>query len=147
MSLGFLAAMFTVQAMGAGFCVAMYLERRDARFVYATLLWMALAVITLGIPLIAAIPCRGQPDKWPTPSKLRWAMVKAEARDAFILSEEYTRTCMQDRNEWMVNRCDRVAALWDGSTGGTANCVNYAEKVGRPVDNLWSDWVLGTAWT
>jgi uncharacterized phage-like protein YoqJ len=34
----------------------------------------------------------------------------------------------QKRNEWMVDRADTVFAIWDGSPGGTANCVKYAVK-------------------
>jgi uncharacterized phage-like protein YoqJ len=47
---------------------------------------------------------------------------------------------MQVRNEWMVDSSDGVVALWNGTAGGTANCVRYAEKVGRPIDNLWPTW-------
>lgn len=39
----------------------------------------------------------------------------------------------QQRNQWMVDRADAVLAVWDGSPGGTANCVNYARKVGKPI--------------
>lgn len=40
----------------------------------------------------------------------------------------------------------RLIALADGwlaqheSSGGTANCIRYAEKIGRPVENLWNAW-------
>ncbi|WP_188052008.1 hypothetical protein [Azospirillum sp. Sh1] len=47
---------------------------------------------------------------------------------------------MNTRNEWMVDHSDRLLALWDGSQGGTANCVRYARGLGRPIDNLWSEW-------
>lgn len=41
----------------------------------------------------------------------------------------------------MVDRADAVVALWDGgATGGTAKCVQYAEKHGKRIDNLWPSW-------
>lgn len=40
---------------------------------------------------------------------------------------------MQKRNEYMVDLADRVIAVWDGSKGGTATCVKYAEKVGKEI--------------
>lgn len=40
---------------------------------------------------------------------------------------------MQKRNEYMVDLADRVIAVWDGSKGGTANCIKYAEKVGKEI--------------
>lgn len=42
----------------------------------------------------------------------------------------------QKRNEWMVDHADRVVAYWDGTAGGTANCVKYAKKKGVPVRNI-----------
>lgn len=33
---------------------------------------------------------------------------------------------------------DLVLALWNGTAGGTANCIKYAEKVGKPIVNCWS---------
>jgi uncharacterized phage-like protein YoqJ len=39
----------------------------------------------------------------------------------------------QKRNEWMVDHADEVVAVWDGTSSGTANCVAYAKKVGKPV--------------
>jgi uncharacterized phage-like protein YoqJ len=34
----------------------------------------------------------------------------------------------QVRNEWMVDHAQLVIAVWDGSAGGTGNCVKYALK-------------------
>lgn len=43
----------------------------------------------------------------------------------------------QRRNEWMVNEADRILAWWDGTPSGTANCIKYANKVHKPVRNLY----------
>ena len=40
---------------------------------------------------------------------------------------------MNYRNTWMVDRADAVLAVWDGSSGGTANCVNYARTINKPI--------------
>lgn len=37
----------------------------------------------------------------------------------------------------MVDDADRILALWDGSSGGTANCVGYANDIKKPITNLW----------
>ena len=37
---------------------------------------------------------------------------------------------------WMkgaINYSDKVIAVWDGSKGGTGNCVRYAEKCGKEI--------------
>lgn len=40
---------------------------------------------------------------------------------------------LQIRNEYMVDNADVVIAVWDGSKGGTCNCVNYAKKIGKNI--------------
>lgn len=39
----------------------------------------------------------------------------------------------QRRNEWMVDHADIVVAVWDGTAGGTKNCVLYAQKQGKQI--------------
>ena len=48
--------------------------------------------------------------------------------------DDYTNWRMQDRNVYMINGCNRVLVVWDGTKGGTGNCVNYAKKVGVDID-------------
>lgn len=44
----------------------------------------------------------------------------------------------QVRNEWMVDNGDLGLALWNGKkSGGTWNCIKYADRVGKPVENVW----------
>jgi len=33
---------------------------------------------------------------------------------------------MNERNIWMVDNCDFLISVWDGTSGGTKNCVDYA---------------------
>jgi uncharacterized phage-like protein YoqJ len=40
---------------------------------------------------------------------------------------------MQLRNEFMVNNSDIVIAVWDGTNGGTANCVKYAQVENKEI--------------
>ena len=48
--------------------------------------------------------------------------------------EKYSPYLMMVRNKYMVDISDRGIAVWDGSKGGTANCVRYAQKIGKPLD-------------
>lgn len=98
----------------------------------------ALAATDLGIPFIAAIPFAGQECRWPTESQERyWALLKKSARVVIVNDGGYHPAKMQSRNCWMVEHSDKLVALWDGSSGGTANCVKWAETIGKPVENLW----------
>jgi hypothetical protein len=88
------------------------------------------------------IPCATQPKKWPSTCQERWQRILDQADDVCTISEEYHNRCMQDRNEFMVDRATRILALYDGSrAGGTANCIRYANERGVPVTNLWDKWV------
>lgn len=99
--------------------------------------WFAEECLALGIPFIAAIPFKGQEKMWPTEAQLRYheLLGKAHAKETICLGG-FAGWKMQKRNEWMVNQSHEVLAVWDGSSGGTANCVAFAEKLGRPIHRI-----------
>lgn len=97
----------------------------------------AQAAINLRIPLHAAVPFADQDCKWPEPSRKYYRTLLFQASEVTTVCDgTYAAWKMQKRNEWMVDRADRIAALWDGTPGGTANCIAYAEKQAKPIDNL-----------
>jgi len=103
---------------------------------------LAQAAIELGIPLVAAIPCEGQESRWPPESRARYNSILSKATRVELVSKGvYHPAKMQRRNEWMVDRGTHIAAVWDGSGGGTRNCLRYADKQEKPVYNLWDLWV------
>lgn len=94
----------------------------------------------LGIPFTAAVPCVGQESKWPERAQVWYRRLLGMADRVHIVSTSYSAKAMQLRNEWMVDHSQGVIALWDGSAGGTSNCVRYAEAKGVPLVNLWPWW-------
>lgn len=96
-------------------------------------LWAELAIEN-NIPFIAAIPCKNQEGKWPQKSKDRYSKIINHPLciRVYVSDKEYDDKCMQKRNEYMVDTCDLLIAVWDGSPGGTANCVAYASQL-KPV--------------
>lgn len=102
---------------------------------------LAVATLRYGCPLILAIPCYGQEKKWGKASQDLYYRIMDRAKlVVYVEQGPYEAWKMQSRNEWMVNKSDTVLALWSGATGGTANCVHYAEKAGKQVVNLWDEW-------
>lgn len=90
------------------------------------------------IPYIMALPFPGFEDRWPQSSKNDlYALMAGAENTVYVKEGPYAGWKMQERNKWMVDNSDQVLALWNGTTGGTANCVAYAEKVGKPIINLW----------
>lgn len=92
--------------------------------------WAAEVALSLGFPLVAAIPFVGQEKLWPTWAQRRYNDLLDKATSVHVVClGDYHPTKMQARNEWMVDRCGLLLAYWNGSAGGTANCVRYARKV------------------
>ncbi len=43
---------------------------------------------------------------------------------------------LDNRNKYMVNNSDYVLAVWNGSSGGTYNCIKYAKKQNKKIDYI-----------
>lgn len=101
---------------------------------------VAAAALFTGIPYIAAVPFEGQESKWPEEAQANYRFLRSFAiRVVHVCTPGYAAWKMQTRNEWMVDNGEWGLALWDGSPGGTANCVRYANNSNKPVVNVWDD--------
>lgn len=94
-----------------------------------------------GIPYTMAVPFIGQEKFWPQDgiySQTTYRILLDRADKIHVVSKgSYSADKMQKRNEWMVDKCDLVLAVWDGSTGGTYNCIKYANLNNKKIINLW----------
>ena len=96
--------------------------------------WAAAIAHKLKIPFLAAIPFEGQEKAWPEESQKIFRLLRKLASEEVIVSEGgYSPAKMQIRNEWMVDHCDTLIAVWDGTEGGTGNCVKYAKSVNKNI--------------
>lgn len=107
---------------------------------------LALAAARLGIPFAAIIPCANQESRWPREAQERYRELRSQASWEIVLAPAYSSSCMQYRNRWMVDHATHVLALWNGTSGGTANCVRYAQQVGRSWRNCWARWTIFRDW-
>ena len=105
----------------------------------------ALAVLELknegyDIKLHCAIPCKNHSCKWLKKSIEQYNDILSKADTVtLVTAEEYKPWLMQKRNEYMVDLADKVIAVWDGSNGGTANCVKYANAQGKNIIRLYPE--------
>jgi uncharacterized phage-like protein YoqJ len=96
--------------------------------------WAAYIAHKLNIPFVAAIPFEKQESKWPAKSQeIYHQLVKLASEVVIVSPGGYSADKMQIRNKWMVDHCDKLIAIWDGSSGGTGNCVQYAESVKKDI--------------
>ena len=86
------------------------------------------------IPYIVAVPCNDHSKMWPKAAREEYQHMLNFSRKVEVIHKgDYHRLCMQQRNMWMINHCDKLIAVWDGSSGGTANCVKYAQDQGKEI--------------
>jgi len=99
---------------------------------------LAQAAYDRKIPFHAYIPFDGQEYVWPSATRYYYrALLKKAALVKICSPGDYSPRVMQIRNQMMVNDCDLLIALWNGTPGGTANCLQYAHAVNTPVINVW----------
>lgn len=104
----------------------------------------------------AGAPYPSQPDIWPahSPAKAEWRSLM-DAADEVVYTYQgkpankgHAAQLLNQRNMDMVGLSQRVVALWNGTSGGTGNCVRYAVGLDEkhpltqpcPVTNLWPSW-------
>ena len=90
---------------------------------------------------IVAIPFKNQDKVWTSEQK-QWygkllekadSVINVEELDEYKTNEnvpfgEFSAAKMQKRNEYMVDHSKFIIAVFDGSKGGTSNCLWYARK-------------------
>lgn len=100
---------------------------------------LAQACVHNGIPFDAYIPFVGQEQVWPQAARLYYHELLKLARRVEICSPGgFSTIAMTRRNRRMVDDCDKLVALWDGTAGGTGNCIAYANFARKSYINLWS---------
>lgn len=113
------------------------------------------------ITIEVAVPFEQQDNNWIDSSKqlyrnqLRLAdkITQVDTLDEYMIKGyiigKYYPAKMQKRNMYMVDNSDIVLSVWDGSKGGTGNCVSYAMNSGKKIINLnpttfeWNEIELG----
>jgi uncharacterized phage-like protein YoqJ len=107
------------------------------------------------IQVCAAVPFMTQPTHWKSQNSqklwrellMRMDWIKDVRKDRLFNPEQLKEflngaqepphyivaSLMNKRNEFMVDESNLVLAVWDGSSGGTSNCVMYARSTGKPV--------------
>ncbi len=99
------------------------------------------AAADMGLLVTAAIPFKEQADQWPREARRRYAALLLRChRIIYVSGPGYSDLKMDIRNRWMVDHSDLLIACWNGSPGGTLNCMNYARDVGRTTINVWRDY-------
>ena len=88
----------------------------------------------LDITLECAIPCAEQYKNWTDGYKELWHNIVEKAdKVTYVSNKPYNYVCMQNRNIYMVDNSSLVVAVYDGSAGGTLNCLKYANSKQKDI--------------
>lgn len=106
-------------------------------------MWAAEAVLALkaeckNIELECALPFNGQERLWDAAERESYHAILARADIVSCLSPQYTKTCMFERNHYMIDQSSLLIACYDGSRrGGTAHTCKAAMAAGIRIINLY----------
>lgn len=106
----------------------------------------ARACVCTGIPFIAALPGKGQSDRWPAAARNAYDTILARAHRIVYVDTlpKYKATSnfitkLFNRDKWIVDNSDKILAYYlNTGKGGTFHTIIYANKVGKlviPVDH------------
>ena len=90
------------------------------------------------IRLIAVIPFEEQAIYWLESDREKYYdEILPYCDEVITLNTKFKKGCYHERNRYIVDRSSRMIAYYDGSSGGTAYTVKYAETKGLDIKNLY----------
>ncbi|MEV0446287.1 hypothetical protein AB0I84_49430 [Streptomyces spectabilis] len=102
------------------------------------------AVLDVGGKLVAVIPSRRYRQEQVSAAQAdTFDRLRAAAHEVIVMPyESASSTAYEAANSLLLDRADRLVAVWDGSArtgkgGGTADVVSQARARGIPVDVVW----------
>lgn len=90
-----------------------------------------------GLALVAVLPYSGVAEHHSAAVAKRINSVLQKADSVISLSESYIPGCEHSRNKFMVDNSTRIIGYYNGLSGGTAHCWNYAAEKGLEKVNLY----------
>ena len=89
------------------------------------------------VKLILLLPCTNQNEKWNCTDTDAYDYTLFVADEVNYISDEYTKSCMQKRNQALAEACDVMIAYVGRSRSGAGQTVRMAERLGKKVYNLY----------
>ncbi len=97
---------------------------------------LAITSLEMNIPVIAAVPFRGQESKWPERSQNLYRQILADPNVTVreISEPGYSVDKMFIRDHYMVDNADTILACWDKlAYGGTYKTIQYAKSLKKRI--------------
>ena len=87
---------------------------------------------------ILVIPCKNQSAKWSDSQKAVYKRILADADGVICISDEYTPTCMRERNKYLAENADILLSYVCRPNSGSAQTVRMASALSCEIYNLYT---------
>ena len=89
------------------------------------------------VRLVLILPCLEQDAKWSDAERNAYDHLVNAADEVRYVSEEYTDSCMRERNRILAEEADMLVAYLGRAYSGSAQTVRMATELGKEVYNLY----------
>lgn len=101
-------------------------------------MWAARFVLEIrrknpSVRLGCVIPFQDQPKGLKGAEKFDYNYIISAADKTVCLSEAYTKTCMKERNYYLVDNSSKLIAVVANYRSGTGQTIRYAQKQGKAL--------------
>lgn len=90
------------------------------------------------VSLVLALPCTNQDEHWSPSQRDAYSYTLSVADEVIYISDEYTETCMKERNLYLAEKSDILIAYVSRSASGAGQTVRMANRLGREIYNLYA---------
>ena len=87
--------------------------------------------------LVLVLPCVEQDKLWTASERDAYEYTLAVANEVIYVSEEYTPSCMRERNMRLAKEADILICYVANSRSGAAQTLRMAEGLGKEIYNLY----------
>lgn len=87
--------------------------------------------------LVLLLPCINQDEKWSDAQRDAYEHILSSANEVEYVFDEYTDSCMKERNFRLADRADILIAYVGHNRSGSAQTARMADNMGKTVYNLY----------
>ena len=89
------------------------------------------------VELRVIVPCENQNKNWSYKQTQMYEYILSGANSVQVISEEYTSTCMYERNRRLAEVCDYLVAYVGKERSGSSQTMRLAKESGKTVFNIF----------
>lgn len=89
------------------------------------------------VRLLLYLPCQNQDKNWSEAQKDAYGYILNLADEIKYVSDEYSNSCMKERNESLARDADILIAYVSRNYSGAAQTARMAERLGKTVYNIY----------